>query len=188
MKCPRCQQDNLPLAKFCLECGVPVDGANPSPKSYADLKGENEDLKGENEGLRRSLGEAHAQVTEALEQQTATAEILRAISSSPTDLQPVLDTIVQSATRVCQAPDAGVLLVEGDGFRVAAHCGPIAAGVGSRFSLTRWTVTGRAILEGRPVQVENLATADDFPEGRITAMRLGHRTTSRCRSSERELR
>jgi two-component system, NtrC family, sensor kinase len=116
-------------------------------------------------------------VTEALDQQTATSEILGVIAGSPTDLQPVLDTIVQSASRVCQAPDAGVLLVEGGGFRVAAHCGPIAAGVGSRFSLTRGTVPGRAIIEGRPVQVANLATADDFPEGRATAMRLGHRTT-----------
>jgi GAF domain-containing protein len=114
MKCPRCQQENPSQAKFCLECGAPVDGATPIPKSYADLKGENADLKGENEGLRRSLGGAHAQVTEALEQQTATAEILRAISSSPTDVQPVVDTIAAWAAKLCEARHASVLRFDGE--------------------------------------------------------------------------
>ena len=89
MKCPRCHQDNPPHARFCLRCGTPADGV---AKSYADLKDELE-------GLRSSI-------TEALEQQTATGEILRVIASSPTDLQPIFDAIAESAVRLCDGSTA----------------------------------------------------------------------------------
>jgi signal transduction histidine kinase len=115
-------------------------------------------------------------LTEALEQQTATSDILRVIASSPTDVQPVFDTIVRNAARVCEAFDAVVVLADGEEFVQRAHHGPIAAALGARYPL-RGTVSGRAILEARIVHVENLAEASDYPAGRELAQRVGYRTT-----------
>src|SRR4030095_1717936 len=69
---------------------------------------ENVRLFTELEEKNRALTQAHGQVTEALEQQTATSEILRVISTSPTNLQPVLDAVVKSAAHFCGAPDASL--------------------------------------------------------------------------------
>ena len=137
MKCLRCHQDNPPHTRFCLGCGKPAAGV---AKSYADLKDELE-------GLRSSL-------TEALEQQAATSEILRAISSSPTVLQPVLDAIAESAARLCSAYDASVLRLEGAVLRVIAHHGPIPPG--HVVPAIRGTVNGRAVLDRQAVHVADL--------------------------------
>ena len=67
------------------------------------------------------------ELTEALEQQTATSEILGVIASSPTDIQPVLDVVAENAARLCEATDAQIRLVEGDGHRLVASFGTLPA-------------------------------------------------------------
>jgi GAF domain-containing protein len=114
--------------------------------------------------------------TGAQKQLAATAEILRVISNSPTDLQPVFDTIVRNAARVCEAFDAVVVLADGDEFVQRAHHGPIAAALDERYPL-RGTVGGRAILDSRVIHIENLAEASEYPVGRDLAQRVGYRTT-----------
>jgi GAF domain-containing protein len=164
MKCPRCQQENPSHAKLCLECGAPVDEPAPIPKSYADLQGENE-------GLRRSVGEA-------MEQQTATAEILRVISSSPMDVQPVFEAIVASAARLCDAVDGTILRVEGDKLVLVAHEGPIPSlPVGPFGALTPGRRSARAVLEARTIHVVDLqAEVDEYPEGSALARSYDFRT------------
>ena len=125
-------------------------------------------------GERKRLENALA---DSLEQQTATSEILRVISSSPTDIRPVLDALVKSATRFCGASDAVIFLREGDNLRVAAHHGPIPQDLGRVRSLARETVVGRSLLDQRTIHVADLqAEVQEFPEGSAVARRLGHRT------------
>jgi signal transduction histidine kinase len=135
-------------------------GARPAPKNDTALV----------RTLRKRLAEAH-------EQQTATSEILRGIAGSPTDLQPVLDALVKSAGRLCEAADTYILLVEGDRLSVVALHG--AAAETDRLSNTihRGWLAGRAVVEARAVHVEDLARAEaEFPVGAAIAARLGHRT------------
>ena len=132
----------------------------------------------ENVRLFKELEEKNRVVTAALEQQTATAEILRVISSSPTDVQPVLDAVAENATRVCEAGDGAVLLIRDGAFRIAAHHGSISMPFDEPIPIVPGTVAGRAVLDGGPVHVPDLiGAAGDFPEGQAIAARFGNRTT-----------
>jgi hypothetical protein len=116
---------------------------------------------------------------EALEQQAAITDILRVISDSPADVQPVLESIAEHAARMCEARVVEIAIVDNEVFRLAAWFG-----LAKRLSrvepvrLDRSTVTGRSICDLQPVQVTDLQKAgDEFPLGRELAIRHGHRTT-----------
>ena len=119
------------------------------------------------------------ELAEALEQQTATSEILRVIASSPTDLQPVMDTVAERAARLCDAIDAQIFRAYGDDLRLVASHGPIP--VVSRdegVPILRGAVTGRAVIERRTIHIHDMAAESvaEFPEGLIYQKRFGHRT------------
>src|SRR5262245_13085467 len=157
--CTRCQHSNPAGQKFCGNCGVPLTVANPSSPpapSYAEVT--------------RALGES-------LEQQTATAEILRVISSSPTDIQPVFAAVLTSAARLCDASDATIFQVDGDVLRIVAHEGPIHSTPFRAIPLIRGTAAGRAVLERRTIHVPDLqAEVDEYPESSVFARSYGFRT------------
>jgi two-component system NtrC family sensor kinase len=162
MKCPRCQRENPSHGKFCLECGAPFRGSYDSDRpgaSYTDLQ--------------RAL-------SEALEQQTATSEIVEVISSSPSDIQPVFNALAVNVARLCEAQDVVILRVDGDVMRLGAGVGPVSTSVPADFTvpLTRDSVSGRAILDRCTLHILDLAAEpdDEFPVGKVLARRFGHRT------------
>ena len=127
----------------------------------------------ENVRLFKELEARNRDLTEALEQQTATSEILRVISSSPTDVQPVFDTIVQNARGLCGADSAGVLSYDGALIRIEAldKANPEQAEAQRQaypLPADRRHITGRAILTGLPVHVPDVR---EDPEYGLPALR-----------------
>jgi signal transduction histidine kinase len=119
-------------------------------------------LKESYAGLERKVEARTAELRETLEQQTATAEILRVISSSPTDLQPTMEAVAQNATRLCGGSDAQVLRVEGDTMRLVAWYG--AKAMPDERPIDRGYVAGRAVMDRATVHVEDIRRViDEYP-------------------------
>jgi GAF domain-containing protein len=135
----------------------------------------------ENVRLFKELETRNRDLTESLEQQTATAEILRVISSSPTDVQPVFDTIVRSALRLCNGATSAVFRVEGGMLHHPANYGgsPEAlAAARARYPrpVGRDSVPGLAVLTRSEYEVPDTEGSSAIKMSRDTGRILGIRS------------
>jgi hypothetical protein len=114
--------------------------------------------------MNKKVARLTRELNEALEQRTATAEVLKIISTSPTELQSVLEVVAKSAARFCEADDVSIFELDGQDLRSAAHWGPVPLlDIGVRFPCSRGTVAGRIVLERRPIHVIRLRRRN-FPK------------------------
>jgi signal transduction histidine kinase/HAMP domain-containing protein len=130
--------------------------------------------------LEQRVEDRTRELTESLEQQTATGEILRVISSSPTDVQPVLTAVAESASQLCGAADALIHRIEGDVMRRVAHFGsvPVVPGFDVR-PLSSGTPSGRAAVERRTIHITDILdefARGDYPEAQVLQQGAGFRT------------
>jgi GAF domain-containing protein/CheY-like chemotaxis protein len=134
----------------------------------------------ENARLFDEVQKKNAVITESLERETASNNILQVIAESPTNIQPVLDVIARNAAQLSGSDDALISLRDGDILRVDAHYGDIPMlpiGEGIRFN--RDSVAGRAMIEGQPRQwIHNQrGVKSEYPAGDKVAKKYGYRMT-----------
>jgi signal transduction histidine kinase len=128
---------------------------------------------------RSRVCDLEKRLAEAVEQQTATSEILRVISRSQTDAQPVFDAIAANAAQLCGATDAIIRRVDGNVLRLVAHHGLLpGVSADSLMALDRASVMSRAVVDRQTVHIDDLAAQSygEFPVGRDLAKRFGYRT------------
>jgi GAF domain-containing protein len=171
-------RDNVPLGVIGIgrtEPGPFSDSQIALLKTFADqavIAVENVRLFTELQEKNQALTQAHALVTEALEQQTATSEILRAISNSPTDVQPTFEAIAKSAAKLCEAGDSAVFLFEAGLIHLMAHYDPSgtrADVIRQMFPMPpgRGSVTARAILTRAVVHIPDIADDPEYEQSAV---------------------
>ena len=126
----------------------------------------------ENVRLFKELEVRNRDLTETLEQQTATGEILRVISSSPTDVQPVFDSIAASAKRLCEAEFCFVFRLDGKVLHFAAQHGLSPEGDAAMHAIWpaevgRGSAAGRSILDRAIVHIPDVRTDPDYRQGSV---------------------
>ncbi len=131
--------------------------------------------------LEQRVEERTRELSEALEQQTATGEILKVISSSPTDQEPVMRAVVENAARLCEAQNAQIFRIEGDRMRLVARYGPVQSTLeeGQARPITRGSVSGRVILDRRALHLHDVSAEapTEYPDIKEAVIRQGIRTT-----------
>src|SRR3954471_4020681 len=141
---------------------APLRSSESSGKGQGDEMADDqtptvEQLQAELRELRVQHATALTDIAALRTHQSATAEVLRVIASSPTDLQRVLDAIAASAVRLSEAGDAVIERLEGDRFYNAAHAGEQFKGlIGLPLPLTRDFPGGRAVLERRRIIIDDI--------------------------------
>ena len=133
----------------------------------------------ENARLFDEVQKKNIEITDSLEQQTATSNVLRAIAGSPAEIRPVLDAVAENAARLCEANDVQIYQVDGENLRQITHFGPLPAlKDGEALPLVPGLVTGRAVLEGRIIHIEDSSqlSRSEYPESKKLQKRLKHRT------------